>query len=74
MPLQRASACASKMSGGSTFITLLMLSLTACVSKPSKSSFVATPSRFLVGLFLRNISNENFGVVLQVPRERRERD
>jgi len=25
-------------------------------------------------LFLRNISNENLGVVLQVPRERRERD
>jgi len=52
------------------FLTSLMLSLIEGVLKPSSKliAFGSTtfPVLFLVGLFLRNISNENLGVVLYI--------
>ena len=41
--------------------------------RPSRVLFVSTPNRFLVGLFLRNISNENLGIMLKQATNRKEK-
>jgi hypothetical protein len=54
-------SCGTTMSCGSVVLTSSMLSLTAGILKSSKSRLRCDPYRFLVGLYLRNISNANLG-------------